>query len=342
MLTAEFDYELPQDRIAQYPLPRGTSRLFVLDATGEARHRQIGDLPTILRPGDLLVVNDTRVLPARLFARREPSGGTVEVLLAERLDERTWSCLLKPGRRARPGTVLRFQVGLGAEVISRQGDGRHRIRFSEPVEPHLGVLGHTPLPPYIKRPDEPRDRTDYQTVFARRPGAIAAPTAGLHFDQALLQRLDEAGIGRTEVTLHVGVGTFKPVTTALVHEHEMEGERYEISPQAVDAIERTRAAGGRIVAVGTTVMRTLEGNAAAHGGRLLPGPDRTDLFIVPGFEFQIADMLLTNFHLPRSTLLMLVCAFAGKERVLDAYAEAIRLRYRFYSYGDAMLMERRA
>jgi S-adenosylmethionine:tRNA ribosyltransferase-isomerase len=342
MLTADFDYELPADRIAQHPAPRGTSRLLVLDADGANRHKLIRDLPSLLQPGDLLVVNDTRVIPARLFARREPTGGSVEVLLAEQTSEHEWTCLLKPARRARPGTLLTLSDDLQAEVIRREGDGRHHIRFSTPVGPHLATLGHVPLPPYIKRPDEPRDEHEYQTVFANRAGAIAAPTAGLHFDDTLLRRLEEAGIACTAVTLHVGIGTFKPVTTSLVHEHRMDSERYEISADTVEAIERTRAMGGRVVAVGTTVVRTLEGCALAHDGRLVAGPARTELFITPGFEFQIVDVLLTNFHLPRSTLLMLVSAFAGRERVLTAYEEAIREGYRFYSYGDAMLAERRA
>lgn len=342
MLTSDFDYQLPADRIAQHPRPRGESRLLVLDADGSERHRTVRDLPSILRSGDLLVVNDTRVIPARLFGRRADSGGSVEILLVERITALEWICLAKPGKRARVGVSLEFSPELRAEVLERHDDGRHRIRFSNPVEPHLQALGHVPLPPYIKRPDERRDVREYQTVYAQHPGAIAAPTAGLHFDEALLARLETSGIRRTAVTLHVGIGTFKPVTAALVHEHQMESERYEISPETVRAIDETRAAGGRVVAVGTTVVRTLEGCAAAHSGTLQAGSGRTELFIVPGFQFRLVDALLTNFHLPRSTLLMLVSAFAGRERVIAAYEEAIREGYRFYSYGDAMLAERRS
>jgi len=339
VLVADFDFELPDAAIAQEPVARGESRLFVLDAVASERHRHVRDLPELLRPGDLLVVNDTRVLPARLFAKR-PGGGRVELLLAERHGEREWDVLLKPGRRAREGTRLELAPGLVAEVLVRGEDGRFRVRFSAPIEPQLEALGQVPLPPYIHRADTADDRERYQTVFARQPGAIAAPTAGLHFDQALLDAIAARGVERVAVTLHVGLGTFKPVTAELVHEHRMDRERYEIPATAADAIARARVEGRRVVAVGTTVVRTLEGAAAAHGGEVPAGPGSTDVFIYPGFRFQVVDALLTNFHLPRSTLLMLVSAFAGKERVLAAYREAVEAGYRFYSYGDAMLVER--
>jgi S-adenosylmethionine:tRNA ribosyltransferase-isomerase len=271
-----------------------------------------------------------------------------------------WDVLVKPGRKARPGTELTLEdaagdpvAGLGARMIERPAgaggdDGRKRVRFSQPVEPHLERIGHVPLPPYVKRPDEAADRRTYQTVYARHPGAVAAPTAGLHFTADLLDRLRGAGVGTAMVTLHVGIGTFKPVTAALVHEHAMERERYEVPEAAARALAETRRRGGRVVAVGTTVVRTLEGAAVAAAARgegrdgspVPPGSGSTDLFIYPGFRFRVVDALLTNFHLPRSTLLMLVCAFAGRERVLAAYAEAVREGYRFYSYGDAMLVER--
>lgn len=341
MLVDDFDYELPEDRIAQDPAPRGASRLLVIDAEGEERHRQIGDLPDLLAPGDLLIVNDTRVIPARLFARRVPTGGKVELLLAEKTAEMEWTCLVKPGRKARPGTRLRLHSELEAEVTTRGDDGRHTVRFSCPIEPLLDEIGHVPLPPYIHRPDRPEDRRRYQTVFARHAGAIAAPTAGLHFTDELMRRLEERGVETARVTLHVGLGTFKPITAALVHEHRMDEERYHLPQATVEAVARTRARGGAVVAVGTTVVRTLEGVAAAHGGRLVAGDGRTNLFIYPGHRFQVVDRLLTNFHLPRSTLLMLVCAFAGRERVLAAYEEAVAEGYRFYSYGDAMLGRRR-
>ena len=328
MLTRDFDYELPEERIAQEPAPRGESRLLVLDAEGPERHRRVRDLPALLRPGDLLVLNDTRVIPARLYGRR--GEGRMEVLLVEKLDEREWEALVRPGRRARPGTVIVFE-DLSAEVIDKRED-RYRLRFSEPVEPHLDRLGHVPLPPYIHRPDEASDRERYQTVFARTPGAIAAPTAGLHFSEELLEEIAAAGIGIARVTLHVGIGTFKPVSAERVEDHRMDRERYEVSEETAEAIRRIRESGGRIVAVGTTVVRTLE----SCGGEA--GSGSTDLFITPGFRFRVVDVLLTNFHLPRSTLLMLVSAFAGRERVLAAYDEAIREGYRFYSYGDAMLL----
>ena len=381
MLTDDFDYELPEERIAQRPEPRGTSWLLVLDAEGPYRHRRVGDLPALLRPGDLLVVNDTRVIPARLFGRRRPGGGKVELLLVEKVGPQEWDVLVRPGRKARPGTVLDLAPGLTAEMVERPegpeagpgpaaGDGRRRVRFSAPVEPWLDRLGHVPLPPYIRRADEAADRTTYQTVYARRPGAIAAPTAGLHLTKELLAELAAHGVETAAVTLHVGIGTFQPVTAELVHEHTMERERYEIPEETAERIAATRAAGGRIVAVGTTVVRTLEGAAAAAAtvdgpapadpdgaakapaepdGAAAPpavrpvpaGAGATDLFIVPGFRFRVVDVLLTNFHLPRSTLLMLVSAFAGREHVLAAYREAIESGYRFYSYGDAMLVEGR-
>jgi S-adenosylmethionine:tRNA ribosyltransferase-isomerase len=343
MLTSDFDYELPPSSIAQEPAPRGESRLLVLDREGPERHARVRDLPRLLRPGDLLVLNDTRVIPARLYGRRAGAGSAaLELLLVEKTGEREWDALVKPGRRARPGTVIELDAGLAAEVVAKDPDGRHRLRFSEPVEPHLDRLGHIPLPPYIHRPDTPADRERYQTVYARAPGAVAAPTAGLHFTEELLREIAAAGVEIARVTLHVGIGTFRPVAAERTEEHRMEAERYEVSEEAAGALQRVRAAGGRVVAVGTTVVRTLEGAARVGGGEVKPGSGATDLFITPGFRFQVVDVLLTNFHLPRSTLLMLVSAFAGRERVLAAYEEAIRQGYRFYSYGDAMLVERRA
>ncbi|HVG06587.1 MAG TPA: tRNA preQ1(34) S-adenosylmethionine ribosyltransferase-isomerase QueA [Thermoanaerobaculia bacterium] len=332
MLTRDFDYELPEERIAQEPAPRGESRLLVLDAEGPERHRRVRDLPGLLRPGDLLVLNDTRVIPARLYGRR--GEGRMEVLLVEKLGEQDWEALVRPGRRARPGTEIVFE-GLSCEVVDKRDD-RYRLRFSEPVEPHLDRLGHIPLPPYIHRPDESADRDRYQTVFARTPGAIAAPTAGLHFSEKLLEEIAAAGIGIARVTLHVGIGTFKPVSAERVEDHRMDRERYQVGEETAEAIRRTRESGGRIVAVGTTVVRTLESSGGAAGS------GSTELFITPGFRFRVVDVLLTNFHLPRSTLLMLVSAFAGRERVLAAYEEAIREGYRFYSYGDAMLVTLKA
>jgi S-adenosylmethionine:tRNA ribosyltransferase-isomerase len=339
MLTSEFDYSLPEDRIAQVPAPRGTSRLLVVPGSGELRHRRISDLPQLLVAGDLLVVNNTKVIPARLFARRVGTGGRVELLLVERLGPTEWLSLVKPGRRVRPGTRLELEPGLEVDVEAKDESARYRLRFSEPIEPHLDRLGHVPLPPYIKREDRPDDRTSYQTVFARTEGAVAAPTAGLHFTRELVDELTPAGIGIAEVTLHVGLGTFKPVSVEQVEQHRMDAEWYELPEPTAAAILETRRQGGRVVAVGTTVVRTLESVARGPSREIGAERGRTDLFITPGYEYRVVDVLLTNFHLPRSTLLMLVCAFGGRERVLAAYREAIETGYRFYSYGDAMLVE---
>ncbi|HEX3532363.1 MAG TPA: tRNA preQ1(34) S-adenosylmethionine ribosyltransferase-isomerase QueA [Thermoanaerobaculia bacterium] len=343
MLTRDFDYDLPAESIAQQPAPRGESRLLVLDREGPDRHHRVRDLPRLLHPGDLLVLNDTRVIPARLYGRRASGDGKIEILLTEKISERDWDALVKPGRRARPGTVISFE-GLTAEIIEKDPSGRHRLRFSEPIEPHLERLGHVPLPPYIHRSKDQKDSKDtkdkelYQTVYARQPGAIAAPTAGLHFSEELLAEIRGVGVETAMVTLHVGLGTFKPVTAERVADHRMERERWEVPAATAEAIRRTRERGGRLVAVGTTVVRTLE--SAARDGVVEAGSGTTELFITPGFPFQVVDALMTNFHLPQSTLLMLVSAFAGRERVLAAYAEAVREGYRFYSYGDAMLVLR--
>lgn len=343
MLTADFDYTLPPERIAQEAAARGESRLLCLDGGGPARHRQVRDLPRLLTPGDVVVVNDTRVIPARLYGRG-PGGGKIELLLVEKSGDDRWICLARPGRRARTGATVEIEGGprteLVAEVVAELAGGRREVRFDRPLEGLLDQIGHVPLPPYIRRPDRRADRERYQTVYARSPGAIAAPTAGLHFDQSLLDELERAGIEIHALTLHVGIGTFKPVTAERVEEHRMESERYEIGAELCEALAAARSDGRRTVAVGTTVVRALEAAAREGGGVVSPGVRRTNLFITPGFRFRAVDLLLTNFHLPRSTLLMLVCAFAGRERVLAAYDEAVRQRYRFYSYGDAMLASR--
>jgi S-adenosylmethionine:tRNA ribosyltransferase-isomerase len=292
-----------------------------------------------LKKGDLLVVNDTKVIPARLFARRPDTGGRLELLLIEKISSTRWRSLARPGKRAHPGMSFALDRELEVEIVKKLDDGRVEIAFSEPVEPHLDRLGHMPLPPYIRRDDRPADRIDYQTVYAEQPGAIAAPTAGLHFTHALLDEIQGAGIGLATITLHVGIGTFRPVSVERVDRHRMDFECFEISEEAALAIRGTRSQGGRIVAVGTTVVRTLESVVAAQGD-INATNGKTDLFIRPGFHFQAVDLLLTNFHLPCSTLLMLVCAFAGRQPVLDAYAEAVSAGYRFYSYGDCMLVER--
>jgi S-adenosylmethionine:tRNA ribosyltransferase-isomerase len=350
-----FNFNLPEDLIAQQAAPRGESRLLVLDRTsGAVTHSLVRALPQFLRAGDLLVTNDTRVFPARLLGHRVPSGGAVECLLLAREEtapasspqppaSEVWSALMHPGQKLKPGAVVRFagQAGvLMAEVLERQFFGRRRIRLwaegGGDVDALVDAMGHVPLPPYIHRADTPEDRERYQTVFAAARGSIAAPTAGLHFDEALLAAIDAAGIQRVTVTLHVGYGTFKPVRVEEVEAHVVDPEPYEISPEAAVAITAALDAGRRIVAVGTTTTRALEDAARRAGVRA--GRGEAEVFIRPGFEFQVISGLMTNFHLPKSSLLMLVAAFAGRERVLDAYREAVARRYRFYSYGDAMLV----
>ena len=339
MQTRDFDFDLPEECIAQSPGLRGKSRLLFVGAQHQPTHHRIGELPSLLQPGDLLVVNDTKVIPARLLARRPETGGQLEILLVEKISAARWIALAKPGRRAQPGRVFELEDNLHLEIVEKRQDGKIVAQFSEPIEPHLERLGHVPLPPYIRRPDGREDRLDYQTVYARQPGAIAAPTAGLHFTTSLLDDLQRQGVGLASITLHVGIGTFRPVTAERAEDHQMDSERFEISAEAASAITRTQTAGGRIVAVGTTVVRTLE-TVVQRYERIQPITDSTDLFIRPGFKFGAVDMLVTNFHLPRSTLLMLVCAFAGQERVLAAYHGAVECGYSFYSYGDCMLLDR--
>ena len=346
MRVSAFDYDLPPELIAQAAAGRGSSRLLTLRTEGPAGHRQISDLPELLDAGDLLVVNNTRVLAARLFGRR-PGGGRSEILLIEpRSRDETaegatdWVCLGRPRKRMRPGTRLVFPAGLDASVVDHLEPDRLGLRFSEPPVPRLELIGHVPLPPYISRPDSQEDRERYQTVYAEIPGAVAAPTAGLHFDHDLLEAIRARGVEITRITLHVGPGTFRPMTSDDIEDHDMEVERFEIDAEAAQAIQATRECGGRVVAVGTTVVRTLESAARTGDGQIEVRSGTTDLFIKPGFEFRVVDRLLTNFHLPRSTLLVLVCAFAGRERALDAYRDAVAAGYRFYSYGDAMLVDR--
>jgi len=345
MDVADFDFDLPSALIAQTPAePRGASRLLVLDRrTGVIRHHHVSDLPGLLQPGDLLAVNDTKVFPARLLGHRVPSGGQVECLLIRRDAGDRWEALMHPGQKLGPGARVRFggPPAVHGEVLERRFFGRRLIRLwtdeGGDVDAAIDAIGHVPLPPYIKRPDQDEDRRRYQTVFAARRGSVAAPTAGLHFSAALLERLAARGVERASITLHVGYGTFKPVRVARVEDHHVDPERFDVSPATAAAVNRALDEGRRVIAVGTTTTRTLEAVAGAHGGRLAAGAGETDLFIYPGFEFRIVGGLLTNFHLPRSSLLMLVCAFAGRERVLAAYRDAVAAGYRFYSYGDAML-----
>jgi S-adenosylmethionine:tRNA ribosyltransferase-isomerase len=367
MNVADFDYELPDELIAQEAAPRGASRLMVLDRTsGEIRDAMVRELPRFLRAGDLLVANDTRVFPARLLGHRVPSGGAVECLLLQREPEleraghpvQVWSALVHPGQKLKPGSLASFEGSGGvlmAEILERQFFGRRRIKLwtesGGDVDTLVDALGHVPLPPYIHRGDTPADRERYQTLFAEHRGSIAAPTAGLHFDEAMLAALAESGVERTTITLHVGYGTFKPVRSDTVEAHVVDAEPYEISAEAADRIAAARGAGRRVVAVGTTTTRALEDAARKGDGRVRAGRARADLFIYPGFGFRVISGLMTNFHLPKSSLLMLVSSFAsrpstaagrelveGRERVLAAYRHAVEQRYRFYSYGDAMLV----
>ncbi len=339
--TADFDYELPEGVIAQRARPRGTSRLLVLErATGRVSHRRVQALPALLRPGDLLLLNDTRVIPARLFARR-PTGRRFEVFLLEHLGGGRWECLLRPSARAREGERLRAPDGGELVLESRLGEGRWQVTGQPELDlARVERLGQAPLPPYIRRPGgaTAQDRERYQTVYARAAGAVAAPTAGLHLTRELLEALEARGVERVTVTLHVGIGTFRPVSSERVEEHRMHTERYEIGKAAAAAINGALSRGRRIVCVGTTTVRTLEAALASGRGRVREGPGATDLFIRPGHRFLGVGALLTNFHLPRSTLLMLVSALAGRERVLAAYREAIARGYRLFSYGDAMLI----
>jgi S-adenosylmethionine:tRNA ribosyltransferase-isomerase len=341
MHTSDFDFDLPDDRIAQYPLPKGTSRLLVVDPLQEDRDKGIEDLPGLLRPNDLLVLNNTKVLPARLYARREISGGRLEILLVDEHSPTRWEALVRPGRLAQPGNRFRLPDDSTVEILEKGEAGKTTLEFSKPIFDRLDKLGHIPLPPYIQRPDRESDRVDYQTVYAREPGAIAAPTAGLHFSDQLLSRLRSHGIQIAELTLHVGIGTFRPVQVDRIEDHKMDLERFELPGETVAAIAAAHGRGGRVVAVGTTVVRALESAALEQGDQLRACRAETDLFITPGFEFSVVDMLLTNFHLPRSTLLMLVCAFAGQDRILSAYRSAVQMGYRFYSFGDAMLVTRK-
>ena len=364
MLVADFNYPLPEELIAQQPLAdRAESRLLHLDrVSGRLRDGRFRELPDLLRPGDLVVLNNTRVFPARLYGRRSgekaqpvsgqnPAAreflrGRVEVLLTRQISPQPneWECLVRPGRKIGVGEKLFFGESdeLQAEVTARAGFGERRIRF-RPVADFFGLVerfGHVPLPPYIGRADQSADRDRYQTVYASQRGSVAAPTAGLHFTPEILAKIRERGIEVAEITLHVGLGTFQPVRTDRVEDHQLHREAFCISEQAAFAINRAIDARRRIVAVGTTTVRTLEHAARqSTDGKVRPGGGEADLFIYPGYEFRVVGALLTNFHLPQSTLLMLVCAFGGKNHVLAAYKHAVEQRYRFYSYGDCMLVE---
>jgi S-adenosylmethionine:tRNA ribosyltransferase-isomerase len=360
VLVSEFDYLLPEELIAQEPLPeREMSRMLRLSrAGGQVEDRCFREFPELLRPDDLVVFNNARVLPARLYGHRSGSRahplsaqnpasrdflrGSIEVLLTMQVSADEWECLVRPGRKIGIGERLFFGEDgqLVAEVVGRSSFGERRIRF-EPVPDfwaELGRLGHVPLPPYISREDRSSDRDRYQTVYARERGSVAAPTAGLHFTPEILARLRERGVETAEITLHVGLGTFQSVRVERVEEHKLHRESYSISAEAAERINRALEQNRRVVAIGTTTVRTLE-HAARDSGRVQPGSGEADLFIYPGFQFRVVGALLTNFHLPKSTLLMLVCAFGGKVNMLNAYRHAVEQRYRFYSYGDCMFVE---
>ncbi len=359
MRTADFDFHLPSELIAQTPVPeRDKSHLLVLNrASGEVAHRQFRDLLDYLHPGDVLVLNNSRVIPARLRGTNARTGGQFEVLLLEENGVNDWWVMLRPGKRARVGTEIIFRdvrgenTAVRAMVIETNPEGHRRLRFSGSpnIMALLDELGEIPLPPYIERGGGGADRLEsdkirYQTVYAQPAGSVAAPTAGLHFTEALLAEIRARGIQVCFVTLHVGLGTFAPVKSETIAGHAMHYERYELAADTVRAIEAAKQAGHRVMAVGTTTVRVLESVAASHDGKLVAGSGRTNIFIYPPYPFKIVDALLTNFHLPRSTLLMLVSAFAtpnatrGREMILSAYAEAVSRKYRFFSYGDAMLL----
>ncbi|NJN47747.1 MAG: tRNA preQ1(34) S-adenosylmethionine ribosyltransferase-isomerase QueA [Candidatus Competibacteraceae bacterium] len=343
MLKSDFYYSLPPELIAQQPTEqRGASRLLCLNGDdGELRDRQFVDLLDLLNPNDLLIFNDTRVIPARLYGRK-PSGGQVEILLERLLDEHRVLAQVRASKSPKPGTrVLLADDQVTALVLDRQGD-LFELRF-ETTQPMLDILaqyGHVPLPPYIERPDESQDVERYQTVYARHPGAVAAPTAGLHFDSTLMNALSAKGIEQVFVTLHVGAGTFQPMRTERIAEHVMHAEQVQVSDHVCERIQAAREQGGRIVAVGTTTVRSLEA-ACREDGNIQPFHGETRLFISPGYRFRCVDAMVTNFHLPESTLLMLVAAFAGHPIVMRAYRHAVEQRYRFFSYGDAMFITRR-
>ena len=350
MNVSDFDFDLPDELVAQQPpAERGSSRLLLLDRhSGAFRDSSFTELPALLRSGDLLVLNNTRVFPARLLGHRVPSGGAVEVLLLRELEAGSspvWEALVHPGQKLKPGARMRFEgsgVELQAEILAQHFYGRRTLRVwrddAGDVAEAIDRMGHIPLPPYIKRDDTSEDRDRYQTVYARARGSIAAPTAGLHFTPGLLDALAARGIERIELTLHVGYGTFQPVRVDRVEDHIVEAESFTVTAETAAALTRAKQERRRVIAVGTTTTRALESLRTDEHGQIVPCSGSTQLFIHPGHQFTMVDGLISNFHLPRSSLLMLVAAFAGRERILSAYRHAVEQRYRFYSYGDAMLI----
>lgn len=338
MHVADFHFDLPESLIARHPLAeRRGSRLLVLDGpSGALSHRHFGDLLGYVQPGDLMVFNDTRVIPARLFGQKA-SGGKLEILVERVLDEERVLAHVRSSKSPKPGSRILIDGGAEAEMVARH-DALFELKFAEPVLPLLERVGHMPLPPYIDRPDEAADRERYQTVYARNAGAVAAPTAGLHFDEPLLEAIRAKGVDTAFVTLHVGAGTFQPVRVEKIEDHHMHREWLQVDQAVVDAVAACRARGGRVIAVGTTSVRSLE--SAARDGELKAFAGETDIFLYPGRPFHVVDALVTNFHLPESTLLMLVSAFAGYRETMAAYATAVAEGYRFFSYGDAMFITR--
>ncbi|WP_163371890.1 tRNA preQ1(34) S-adenosylmethionine ribosyltransferase-isomerase QueA [Endozoicomonas acroporae] len=341
MQVSDFDFDLPDEQIARFPAEDRTgSRLLCLDGnSGEVRHQQFSDIESLLEPGDLLVLNNTRVIPARLYGQKE-TGGKIEVLIERVVEDNLALAQVRASKSPKPGAVLLLADGAVRVVVEGRRDFLFILRFETSVLPLLLEHGHMPLPPYIDREDGDSDRLRYQTVFAAKDGAVAAPTAGLHFDEALLARLEAKGVQKVFVTLHVGSGTYQPVRVEKIEEHVMHAEYIEVSEAVCQAVRETRARGNRVVAVGTTSVRSLE--SASASGEIAPFQGDSSIFIYPGYEFRSVDLMVTNFHLPQSTLLMLVSAFAGRENVLAAYKEAVEQKYRFFSYGDAMLLTRKA
>ena len=346
MLVSDFQFDLPDELIARYPMPeRSASRLLMLDGnTGDTRHGHFRDVLDLVNPGDLLVFNNTRVIPARMFGQKA-SGGKLEILVERILDDHSVLAHVRASKAPKPGTQILLDNGFSAEMVARH-DALFELHFAGdlPVLDILNQIGHMPLPPYIDRPDENSDKERYQTVYNQRPGAVAAPTAGLHFDEPLLAALREKGVDFAYVTLHVGAGTFQPVRVERLEDHQMHSEYAEVSADVVEKINAARARGNRVIAVGTTSVRSLETAAQASlkaGKPLSPFFGDTSIFIYPGYQYQVVDALITNFHLPGSTLIMLVSAFAGYDHVMSAYQEAVTSGYRFFSYGDAMFITRR-
>lgn len=342
MRVADFSFDLPDELIARHPMKeRSSSRLLTLNGnSGEIEHKVFRDILALINPEDLIIFNNTKVIPARMFGQKA-SGGKLEVLVERVVDERTVLAHVRASKSPKPGTKIELEGQANAEMVQRHGE-LFELRFEgeENVLAILDKIGHMPLPPYIDRPDDEEDKERYQTVYGEKPGAVAAPTAGLHFDDELMAKLKDKGVEMAFVTLHVGAGTFQPVRVDSVEEHVMHSEYIEVSAEVVEAIKAVKARGGRVIAVGTTSVRSLESAAKANGGEIAPLYGDTDIFIYPGYRFNVVDAMVTNFHLPESTLIMLVSAFAGQQHIMKAYQTAIEQKYRFFSYGDAMFLQK--